>query len=708
MDALAVQPAASFARLRRRIEASLRRMSSRQLALYSGTLAAFLAVLAKFGPRLRTRFLCLMLNLDQPLPGKVKKVGTIGIPAAQPGAYLSTSIYAREGEKSPTVIVRTPYGKYLLEFMGNVLGAQGFNVVMQDTRGRFDSTGHQTFAAFEDEDGVATIDWLGKQNYDWYDPERVTMFGISYLGIVQWALVAGLRRRQVAEGGTGGHGTASTPKLAAMTPLFAASRVHDVFFCGNTFRLDFYVRYMHFMINVNSRFDHFKMPGVLFTFELLLLYYQRQCLSAKQLHQKVGMPRMFKYNPRQQSRFWQNRDYSDGIPAAPPTLVITGWHDIMLESSLRDYQSLVAVHGKGHSRLVIGPWHHLESIYLPVFRQNFRESIEFLREKTGVTPPKPENDELPVRLWIMDKRAAGGGWKNFSAWPPKEVQDEVMVLGPGSLSEAKTANEVDNGGATLLKHDPKDPAPDLGGSTFHLWLPFLAGERKQNALHSHSDVLHFDSRPLPTDLTIVGCAQLRLTIRTSRPHFDIFARLCDVHPSGRSYNVCDAVLRHHEPSARASSHQEVHSIVAPDMKRAAMGEKHAHTQVVEVCLRFAGTAKCFRAGHRLRLILAGGRYPQHANNFGDREQQVEEDPLEVEPYMLEILHTKRTPSSLKLPVLEVDDDNTPRKSRCFEALSAERERMPKSCDKKSPSNRQRQASAMMDSLRRIRSDFLLA
>eukprot|EP00928_Gymnodinium_smaydae_P039879 TRINITY_DN27152_c0_g1_i1.p1 TRINITY_DN27152_c0_g1~~TRINITY_DN27152_c0_g1_i1.p1 ORF type:complete len:519 (-),score=79.56 TRINITY_DN27152_c0_g1_i1:92-1648(-) len=475
------------------------------------------------------------------------------------------------------------------------------------------------------------------------------MFGLSYLGIVQWAMVAGLARRvDMEKGRRERNGDVSDETegkplapLAAVTPLFASSNVYGIFFSNGTFRLDFYMRYFFLMLTINSRRGQMKWLVNHIWFELMYRYHVRQCFSLKALHKKLKIPILFKYNARRESRFWKNRDYSDAIRSSPPALISTGWHDMMCETSLRDYEAIVAAHGPGHARLLVGPWHHLECVSnISAFRTLLRSSIDFLQEKTGLSAPAEE--ALPVRVWVMGARVDQGGWRDFSSWPPEEICEEMLALCPGRLTSYGQA-DLSKTAPSELRYDPFDPTPSLGGSAFNMLCPSLAGERNQAALESRPDVLKFDSRILPEDLCIVGRVRLRLFVQSSRPHFDIFARLCDVHPSGKSFNVCDASLREHALLETSRSHNE--------MQRMALDDE-VPSQPVDLELTFTATAKCFQRGHRIRLLLSGACLPDRPRNCCDLEQTVYDEPLEVQPCTLTFNHREPTPCMLTLPVVD--------------------------------------------------------
>jgi putative CocE/NonD family hydrolase len=92
-------------------------------------------------------------------------------------------------------------------------------------------------------------------------------------------------------------------------------------------------------------------------------------------------------------------------------------------------------------------------------------------------------------------------------------------------------------------------------------------------------------------------------VRASSGHFDIFARLCDVDPKGRSRNVCDGLIRLRPEDERDEG--------------AADGSGPGASRVITVAM--SSTAHRFHAGHRLRLQVSGGAHPRFARNTGSGE-----------------------------------------------------------------------------------------
>ena len=147
-------------------------------------------------------------------------------------------------------------------------------------------------------------------------------------------------------------------------------------------------------------------------------------------------------------------------------------------------------------------------------------------------------------------------------------------------------------GGVLVRYDPADPTPSAGGQLAN-------GQREAGwttgPWSARPDVLVFTGPPLAGALVTWSARSARGSgPAATSAHFDVFARLCDVDPRGRSRNVCDGIIRH-QPGGRATG-------------RAAV-----------ITVPMSATAYQFRAGHRLRLQVSGGAHPRFARNTGSGE-----------------------------------------------------------------------------------------
>lgn len=149
-----------------------------------------------------------------------------------------------------------------------------------------------------------------------------------------------------------------------------------------------------------------------------------------------------------------------------------------------------------------------------------------------------------------------------------------------------------------------------------------SGPKNNGKLEARDDVLVFTGPVIGEPQAVIGPVSLRLRVRGSSPHFDIFARLCDVDAKGNSWNICDGLLRlDAAPPADANSWTEIE-------------------------VPMSATAHRFAPGHRLRVQVSGGAHPRWARNTGTAEQIA--TATTVVPVDIEISHRKTV---LSLPVL---------------------------------------------------------
>ena len=123
----------------------------------------------------------------------------------------------------------------------------------------------------------------------------------------------------------------------------------------------------------------------------------------------------------------------------------------------------------------------------------------------------------------------------------------------------------------------------------------------------------------------IGPVRVELCVRASSPHFDLFARVCDVDAGGASWNVCDALT--------------------PLSRRAASSAGREGT--VRVAFDLWPIGHRFAAGHRIRLQVSSGAHPRYARNPGTGEDIATATGLRA--LDIEILRDGAHRSALVLP-----------------------------------------------------------
>jgi len=224
----------------------------------------------------------------------------------------------------------------------------------------------------------------------------------------------------------------------------------------------------------------------------------------------------------------------------------------------------------GHSpRLTIGPGAHAE------LRGALAASRDAFEHLSTVLLGAPAPERAPVRLWLQN----GDRWLDAERWPPPSAP-VTWHFGSGQLA----ADPVDQSPQVTF-YDPADPTPTVGGPV----IGRDAGAADNRAVEARADVLSYTSAPLKSDLDLVGELSAMVRVRSEPGHADVFVRLCDVEPSGRSMSISDGFVRLRPGSP------------------------------LEVPVEMRPTAYRVRAGHRLRMSVAGGAYPRFARNLGTGE-----------------------------------------------------------------------------------------
>lgn len=509
------------------------------------------------------------------------------------GVALLADHYAPDLPGAPAVLIRTPYGRRgPMRLLGRLLATQGFHVVVQSCRGTFGSGGRFEPLRHEREDGLDTVDWLRRQ--PWYGG-RFGMFGASYQGFVQWAVAS--------EAGD---------DLRAMVAVATASATRDSTYAGESFALDTVLTWAE-LIQAQT------VPWVARQIELrrgqpklaaALAHLPLQ--DADRVATGITVPFFQDWlaHHTPDAEYWRPRVFDDRIASVRSEVaMVTGWHDIFLPAQLADFAALRRAGLR--PQLTIGPWTHGS---VGLFTASLREGVGWLRGH--LAGDRGVLRAAPVRIHV-----GGAGWRDLPDWPPPAVPTAWHLHPHGRLSAAPPVpSEPDR-----FRYDPADPTPSLGGP---LLVAQRAGPVDNRPVEARPDVLTYTSAPLPQAVEVMGAVTARVYVRSSLPYLDVFLRLCDVDRRGRSWNVCDGLVR----------------VGLGRFPQDADG-------VVEVAVPLWPAAHRFAPGHRIRLQVSGGAHPRYARNPGTGE------PLGTAVTLRaggrEILHDPAHPSAVYLPVSEL-------------------------------------------------------
>ncbi|MEU7997322.1 CocE/NonD family hydrolase [Micromonospora sp. NPDC049060] len=543
--------------------------------------------------RLAARLATAALRLP---PARTRRVTlTRGISVrVRDGVPLRTDHYAPALPGAPTVLIRTPYGRGgPMRLLGRLAAERGFHVVIQSCRGTFGSGGTFAPLVHEREDGLDTLDWLRRQ--PWWSG-AFGMFGASYQGFVQWALAAD-----------------AGEELRAMVAVVTASGTRDSTYAGESFALDTVLTWAE-LLQAQT------VPWLARQWELkrgqprlVAALAHLPLAEADRVATGVTVPFFQEWlrHHTPDAGYWRTRVFGDRIAEVhAPVAMVSGWHDIFLPAQLRDFAALRAAGAR--PRLTVGPWTHgSPGLFLAALRDGLDHLDAHLAGRTtgaGVT--------APVRVHVG---GAGGGWRDLPDWPPPAVPTPWHLHPDGGLSTAApVASPPDR-----FHYDPADPTPSLGGP---LLVAQRAGPVDNRPVEARPDVLTFTSAPLAAAVEVIGPVRAEIHLRSELSHLDVFVRLCDVDRRGRSWNVCDGLVR-----------------VAPDRFPT------DSAGVVRVPVELWPTAHRFARGHRLRVQVSGGAHPRYARNPGTGEPLG--TAVTLRAGWREILHDPQCPSAVLLPIM---------------------------------------------------------
>ncbi|MGS2646519.1 CocE/NonD family hydrolase [Streptosporangium sp. LJ11] len=540
------------------------------------------------------------------------------LPVPMPdGVTLLADRYAPAGAvRPPTILIRSPYGRRGVfgRTFGRGFARHGFQVVIQSCRGGFGSGGLLDPLGDEHDDGLATLAWLRAQ--DWYGGS-LAMHGPSYLGYAQWAIAP-----------------FAGPDLKAMSTSVTASQFRDAAYVGGAFALESSLMWTTLTASMERPFGG---ASALF----IPRRTRRAALSGRPLGELDtlsagrGMPffQDLLAHHAEPAAYWGRRDFSASVGEVEAAVtMVGGWYDVFLPWQVKDYTAMRAAGRRPY--LTIGPWYHADVRHGRVANA---EALAWFRAHLLGDPSGLR--EQPVRLYVT----GAGEWRDYSDWPVPGVREQRWRLRPGfglapDAPEAPDAPDVPHAphavegpGGTggpygaepdRFRYDPAHPTPALGG-------PVLLGNsepRDNRRLEARRDVLVYTGPELRRDTEMIGPVFADLYVRTGTGHADVVVRVCDVHPDGASYNVCEGVRR-----------------LAPgDPPAGDDGIRQVRVDLWPIGHRF-------RRGHRIRVHVAGGAYPRIARNLGTGE------PLGTGSAMVttdhEIFHDPSHPSAVVLPLV---------------------------------------------------------
>jgi putative CocE/NonD family hydrolase len=555
------------------------------------------------------------------------------------GVRLATDLYfpVEAGNRIPVILIRTPYNKAPYREQKSAarqFAGQGYVVAVQDTRGRHASEGEFTAFAGDVTDGYDTTDWLSRQPWS---NGKVGTYGCSYVGDVQ-ILQAELRH----------------PNLTAMIPQAAGSSVGAA---GD--------RYYYFGARKAGNMDLASALGWFSNEGNKVRGQAPPKVPDSKLRQFWGTLPLLGMVARaggapsdwddMVSReltdpWWDQFGYLKGKERFNvPALHIGSWYDfgvaeVLLEFNLLRTNAETAL-ARDNQFAVISPTNHCQSetgtteytlvgarelgdaryeyysLYLKWF-DHWLKGID-----NGVTKmPK-------VMLYVMGKNL----WRGEQEWPLARTRYTRYYLhsdghangrsGTGSLTTTQPRNEPADG----YTYDPGKPVPSRGGPICCTGDPHADGSYDQSEIEARPDVLVYSTPVLKEGIEVTGPLKAVLYVSSSAKDTDFTAKLVDVYPDGKAYNVQEGILR--------ARHREGFD------KKVWMKTG----EVYEVPVDLEATSNFFGPGHRIRVEISSSNFPRFDRNLNTGGKNYDETSWVVAQNRIH--HSAAHASYILLPVI---------------------------------------------------------
>ncbi len=512
------------------------------------------------------------------------------------GVVLRADVYRPgDGQSSPVLVMRTPYGKDRQGRRAKRLAGAGYIVAVQDVRGRYASEG--TWQSFmrhhtqDGEDGYDTVQWASGLPGS---TGKVGTYGASYNAFVQWRLAA--------EG---------PPALAAMAAFSIPARYTDLEGPGTIRpgrRLQWWIRTMSTDVRRRSgralsEADKKLLDGGRDHWLWFLPW-----LDLPQAAFEHETPHVHRWLKHPHEDPWKLHEGCKKIRV--PVLDIVGWHDhcngdmLLWRTMVKEAKTEVARKG---SRIIIGPWSHAgrgrrrygkidfgPQAAMDCTAVQIRWFDYWLKGKQNGVDRDP-----PVKIFVMGDNT----WRGERTWPLARTRDKILYLtGKGRANTPSGDGQLVESPPRTVRgdryvYDPRKPVPTLHGKG-SFTIPV-----DQRPLATRQDILVYQTKPLAKRIEVTGKPTVELYAASSAPDTDWFVRLIDVAPDGLARDVSQGQIR-----ARYRHGLDKPALLDPG-------------KVVKYTISMNATSNAFLPGHRIRVDITSSDFPNYDRNHNTAANQ---------------------------------------------------------------------------------------
>jgi putative CocE/NonD family hydrolase len=576
--------------------------------------------------------------------------------AMRDGIKLSTDLYFPEGAKGrlPAVLIRTVYSKngtFDWNPVYKELVHRGYVVAIQDVRGRYESEGDYVTADNRREDGYDTVEWLISQQWS---NGKVGSAGCSYLGETQVVLAAVKHPSHVA----------AIP-MSAASGFYAPGRAWQAF-SGGVFELAqtagwfagsgtkvFYGpppsvdRQEWFRSPAAKLFN--QAPKIDFDAYLKLL----PSLPVADILQRAGLPPTDYeqwVTSLPDAEYFRNKDWAKATDTFNvPAIFMDSWYDYGPAETIEMFrlfrENAQSKSAANNQFMIIGPSTHcayteatektivgernLGDARLDYVDIQLRWYDYWLKGvDNGIT------DMPRIQYYVMGINQ----WQASDVWPPQGTSYHRWYLSSEGQANSRNGDGVlsmstpTENGSDTFKYDPAYPVPSLGGHTCCTGSDTEAGGYDQAEIELRNDVLVYTSDMLTEGIEVTGALEVVLFVSSSALDTDFTAKLVDVYPDGRAFNIQEGALR---MRFRESLSESV--LMDPGV-------------IYEAHLDLHATSNYFGPGHRIRLEVSSSNFPRLERNLNTGGNNFDETKWKVARNT--VYHSAEYPSHIVLPIVK--------------------------------------------------------
>ena len=357
------------------------------------------------------------------------------------------------------------------------------------------------------------------------------------------------------------------------------------------------------------------------------------------------------HNPQEQQKYDQPRaELGIGDTWSVPVLFVNGWADHDPTGQIAVWKwgrqfGAATPEAKAHQYLIMFPGTHCnftgdKDSKVIVGERNVGDArgLDYDQVARGFFDYWVKGEGKPPQLAAMTYYVPGkSSWRSVDEWPPGGIvyRDYYLTSSGGagiSFTDGRLTTEKPTAaGSDGYEYDPRNPTPTRGGQFCCMGSVGLRpGSFDQREIEARPDVLVYTSPALSEGIELAGPIEVRLNVSSSAKDTDFIAKLVNVYPDGRAFDI-----------RRRGLMMRYRNGITPELM--------SPGEVYEISFKMMDMAEYFAPGHRIRLEVTSSDFPHYLRNLNTGADNWTTSALVVAKN--KVYHAPERPSKIVLPVL---------------------------------------------------------